>query len=403
VTRQAVNLIAQGLTFISFAVAILFAFFKRTEPIAHAVIDQWFSLLVQTIAVAVLQGMVVALYLSAAQTTSPLLVMAVSIVCLVFMVMLLLSGMKAVWGAFNRLFVALGQSTSGAMMTPAQGAVVAGGGVMGLTSGSAALAAGTLALATGHTVGQSAGITFGGSRVLDSAAFALSHLPGLRNTNIGNFANGYIEGSAVQRFGSALLGPVGTLASIGLLSGEPSPPAAAVSRTRRSDTQGSDAAGEPSGAAQGVRMTTSLTPTVDNGQRYTVSGIENVAHVLAQSIDRLPRQSTTGTVQNTAPLNLTAAVAEAMNAPAGVRLNGSPVRYRMFAGQAISMGLSGAVAGDALQDVKRNPQGSFSPAMQTQLSAHGSEEQIARLQHLARLVPNSISLRSSSLDKAEVS
>jgi hypothetical protein len=34
-------IIAQGLTFISFACAILFAFFQRTEPVAMAVVSQW--------------------------------------------------------------------------------------------------------------------------------------------------------------------------------------------------------------------------------------------------------------------------------------------------------------------------------------------------------------------------
>jgi hypothetical protein len=33
--------IAMGITFISFGIAILFAFFKRTESIAHNIINQW--------------------------------------------------------------------------------------------------------------------------------------------------------------------------------------------------------------------------------------------------------------------------------------------------------------------------------------------------------------------------
>ena len=43
-TEQIVHLlitIAMGITFVSFGVAILFAFFKRTESIAHSIINQW--------------------------------------------------------------------------------------------------------------------------------------------------------------------------------------------------------------------------------------------------------------------------------------------------------------------------------------------------------------------------
>ncbi len=47
---------AQGLTFVSFACAILFAFFRRTEPIAMAIVDQWLSLIVQSIVIALRAG-----------------------------------------------------------------------------------------------------------------------------------------------------------------------------------------------------------------------------------------------------------------------------------------------------------------------------------------------------------
>jgi hypothetical protein len=39
--------IAEGLTFLSFGCAILFAFFRRTEPIAWALLDQWVGLIIQ--------------------------------------------------------------------------------------------------------------------------------------------------------------------------------------------------------------------------------------------------------------------------------------------------------------------------------------------------------------------
>ena len=40
--------VAQGLTFLSFGVAILFAFFKKTEVIARSIVDLWIELIVQT-------------------------------------------------------------------------------------------------------------------------------------------------------------------------------------------------------------------------------------------------------------------------------------------------------------------------------------------------------------------
>ncbi|MBL8152868.1 MAG: hypothetical protein JNM70_01690 [Anaerolineae bacterium] len=56
--------IAQGLTFISFGVAILFAFFKRTEVIANSILNQWIELIVQTVIIALIQALVVALFLA---------------------------------------------------------------------------------------------------------------------------------------------------------------------------------------------------------------------------------------------------------------------------------------------------------------------------------------------------
>ncbi|MBK8030487.1 MAG: hypothetical protein IPK17_13475 [Chloroflexi bacterium] len=56
--------IAQGLTFISFGVAILFAFFKKTEVIARSIIDLWIELLIQTVVIALIQALVVSFFLT---------------------------------------------------------------------------------------------------------------------------------------------------------------------------------------------------------------------------------------------------------------------------------------------------------------------------------------------------
>ncbi len=214
-------IIAQGLTFLSFACAILFAFFRRTEPVALAVIDQWLALLVQSVVIALLQGMCLALYLAAARSGSPLISMAVSVVMLVLMGILLVSGLKAIWSAFNRLFEAFGQASGGVFLSPGQAATSAAG--MALTVGGAAVtggaslmagaanmggavAGGVQALGNGATWAQAAGVTLGGSKALDGAAYHLARLPGLRDTALGEAANQYVEGASVRQVGDGLLG-----------------------------------------------------------------------------------------------------------------------------------------------------------------------------------------------------
>jgi hypothetical protein len=216
-------IIAQGLTFISFACAILFAFFKRTEPVAMAVVDQWLALLVQSVVIALIQGMTVALYLAAAKSVSPLVTMAVSIVMLVMIVILLVSGLKAIWSAFNRLFQAFGQASGGVILSPGQaGSAVAGAAIgvggaaitggLSLASGAmnaaGSLAGGAQALNSGATWAQAAGVTMGGSKALDGAAYHLARLPGLRDTALGEAANQYVEGASVRQVGDGLLGSI---------------------------------------------------------------------------------------------------------------------------------------------------------------------------------------------------
>jgi len=216
-------IVAQGLTFISFACAILFAFFRRTEAVAWAVVDQWLSLLVQSVIIALLQGMTISLYLAAAKSNSPLVSMAVSIVALMMMGILLVSGLKAIWSAFNRLMNAFGQASGGVFLTPGQAGNAAAGAVMGVgsavVSGGAALATGGLsaagaamggmqALNSGATWAQAAGVALGGSKALDGAALTLARLPGMRDTAIGEVADQYVEGASLKRVGEEVLGAV---------------------------------------------------------------------------------------------------------------------------------------------------------------------------------------------------
>ena len=134
VTEQLVYLlltIAQGLTFISFGVAILFAFFKKTEVIARSIIDLWIELIIQTVVIALIQSLVVTFFLAGTASGNGIVVFGVGLICLIFMVIVLFSGVKAVWNSFNRLFNAFGQATGGAVISPGTATVMAAAGAVG--------------------------------------------------------------------------------------------------------------------------------------------------------------------------------------------------------------------------------------------------------------------------------
>lgn len=195
--------IAMGITFLSFGMAILFAFFKKTEVIAQAIIDQWVELIVQTIVIAMIQSLVVAFFLAGTAAGNGLVVLGIGLICLIFMLIVLWSGVKAVWNSLNRLFNAMGQATGGAILAPgtvagtvaSAGAMVAGGAV---SMGSNAMA-GMNALRSGATMAQAAGVSLGGSNTLSDAARTLAYLPGVRNTSLGQAAEQFTEGSITRQ------------------------------------------------------------------------------------------------------------------------------------------------------------------------------------------------------------
>ena len=204
--------IAQGLTFVSFSVAILFAYFKKTEVIARSILDMWIELIVQTVVIALMQSLIVSFLLGAAATQNALVVLGVSLLCAIFILVLLWSGVKAVWNSFNRLFGSIGQVTGGVMAAPGvMGLGLAGAGVAA-TAGTAALAtavgssalAGVSAVQQGATVSQTAGVMLGGSRRLQTAARTLAYLPGTRNTDIGRMADEFTEGSVLRQVGQSV-------------------------------------------------------------------------------------------------------------------------------------------------------------------------------------------------------
>jgi len=213
VTEQLVYLlltIAQGLTFISFGVAILFAFFKKTEVIARSIIDLWIELVIQTVVIALIQSLVVTFFLAGTASGNGIVVLGVGLICLIFMVIVLFSGVKAVWNSFNRLFNAFGQATGGAVISPGAAAIttaagaVGAVGVAGLAAGGAVsigsnALAGATALQSGRTPAQAAGLTLGSVSPLSDAARQLIRLPGLRGTALGDAAEQFTEGAVTRR------------------------------------------------------------------------------------------------------------------------------------------------------------------------------------------------------------
>lgn len=206
--------IAQGLTFISFSCAILFAFFKRTEIIARSILEMWVELMIQTLIIALIQSLVVVFFLVGTASGNGLVVLGIGLICLVFMLIVLWSGIKAVWNSFNRLFRAFGQASGGVFITPSTAAALtAGAGAVAvggtLTLGSNALS-GMNALVQGATPSQAAGLALGGVQQISSAARTLAYLPGVRNTPLGEAAEQFTEGATTRRvagplFGTALL------------------------------------------------------------------------------------------------------------------------------------------------------------------------------------------------------
>ncbi len=209
--------IAMGITFISFGVAILFAFFKRTESIAQNMINQWIELIVQTVAIALVQALIMGFFLAGAAAGSAPAVIGISLICLVFILITLWSGVKAVWNSFNRLFNAMGQVAGGTIMSPGTATVVAAGGAAAVAAGGAALASGAVtvgsnamagasALNQGATMAQAAGLTLGGSQTLTGVARTLTHLPGLHGTPLYDVAEQFSEGAAARRVVHPMVG-----------------------------------------------------------------------------------------------------------------------------------------------------------------------------------------------------
>lgn len=215
--------IALGVTFISFGIAILFAFFKRTESIAHSILDQWVELIVQTTIIGLIQALVTGFFRAGVASGSAVAIIGIGLICLVFILITLWSGIKAVWNSFNRLFNAMSQVSGGVIASPgAAAAVTAGAGALAagaaVSIGSSAMA-GMGALNQGATRMQAAGLSFGGSQALSGAMRAIAHTPSLSETPMGDAAEQFLEGASARRIANAVPKPIQMATGLNLRGG----------------------------------------------------------------------------------------------------------------------------------------------------------------------------------------
>jgi len=195
--------IAQGLTFISFACAILFAFFKRTEGIAWSLVDQWLALIVQAVIIAMIQALVVSFFLAGAATNNGLVRRGYWPDLSGLHGDLVMVGDQGHLAQLQWLFDAMSKATGGVMVSPGAAVQTAAAAGTALATGGMSLAGNALggasALMGGASWAQAAGITFGGSQTLTGAARMLTRLPGLRDSELEEVADHFVEGAATRQ------------------------------------------------------------------------------------------------------------------------------------------------------------------------------------------------------------
>jgi hypothetical protein len=418
--------IAQGLTFLSFGVAILFAFFKKTEVIARSIIDLWIELVVQTVIIALIQGLIVTVFLAGTATQNGVVILGIGLICLVFMLIVLWSGVKAVWNALNRLFNAFGQVSGGTVVTPAAavGTAVLGGAAAAVSAasiGSSALA-GMSALQSGATPAQAAGLALGGVSSLSGAARSLMHLPALRGTALGDAAEQFSEGAATRRIAGPMIGrlllsdrdperergamlvpAVGERLASWTQPLKPRPDDLSDVERIEDDrpqrmgrfTPSSDDRRTYADDQRGEELETHLTERLGS---LRVSGRDDIASVMGDVMRLLSGHGGMGVDH----LSVGLTIAQAL----GVTPNGDtpPVRddlarFGLFIEQAARLGLSPDQTTQAAREINTTPDRRLPPETRTQwleqgvksgMSRDEAERQVLRLEVTARLLPDSV-------------
>jgi hypothetical protein len=142
--------VAAGVLFISMTIALLFAFFERTEIIARTLIDMWLELFILSVVIAVVQAFAVGLVTLGARTLNPTLTLGASVIGGIVMAVLLMKALGAIWDSLNRMFSAMSGTVGGGLLSPAEAgaslAQLAGGALSGMDSLYSASALGSFVL-----------------------------------------------------------------------------------------------------------------------------------------------------------------------------------------------------------------------------------------------------------------
>ena len=186
--------IAFGITFASFFIAILFAFFKRTESVTWAVFDIILGLFIQSIITALLLALVMAFVSVAGATGNGVLLLGVGFLGIILVTILLLGAVTAILKALNGLMGSFGQVTGGNLDAAGTISKVAGAY---MTGGATLAAGGSLAQSVGATLGPGA----------SQHAYYASRAFGGSNTALGRITNDVATGAS-----ASYLGPAGGVA-----------------------------------------------------------------------------------------------------------------------------------------------------------------------------------------------
>lgn len=206
--------IAQGLAFIGFFIAIFFALFKKTEPIAWAVIEQWIGLIVMSTALSVISALVVGFYELSAISGAAIIAVGLGIFSLIMGIVILASGVKAITSCAGAVFNAMSKATGGMMFTG--GDMMKVGTAMATGGASLMAVAGNDDMSFGEKAATVAGSTFAGNQALTGAARVIGRLPNADDTGWGSLANTYAASASFAQIGDAMGGPLGGMLMAGV-------------------------------------------------------------------------------------------------------------------------------------------------------------------------------------------
>lgn len=146
--------VAFGIAFASFFIAVLFAFFKKTESVTWAVFDIILGLFIQSIITSLLLALVMAFVSIAGGTGNGILLLGVGFLGIILTTILLIGAVQAILGALNGLMGAFGKATGGNLDAAGTATKLASAYA---TGGATLMAGGSLAQSAGAMLGPSTG------------------------------------------------------------------------------------------------------------------------------------------------------------------------------------------------------------------------------------------------------